>query len=183
MRSSRSRYIGSHGVSFFDDQVQRCEQRSSKLEGYTFCATPSTSSFRKIFLVTRSTASTNSKRRLRLQRVGLFEALPACVEQSLAAVDRHRLEDTDPRARDVGRRLCRAGRREAGCLRRTRCTLSADSAERVVMLGLVNSSLRGSTNGLRPRAQPLTSATSVATSLRNPSTRRTFCASRGRRRL
>ena len=90
--------------------------------------------------------------------MGLFEALPACVEQSLAAVDRHRLEDTDPRARDVGRRLCRAGRREAGCLRRTRCSLSADSAERVVMLGLVNSSLRGSTNGLRPQAQPLTLA-------------------------
>ena len=49
MRSSRSRYIGSHSVSFFDDQVQRCEQRSSKLEGYTFCATPSASSFRQIF--------------------------------------------------------------------------------------------------------------------------------------
>ena len=67
----------------------------------------------------------------------------------------------------MGRQLFRAARREAGRLaydsvcsflsRRPTCSLSTDSVESVVVLGLVKSSFRCSC-GVHPRAQPLTLA-------------------------
>ena len=74
-------------------------------------------------------------------------------QQSLTAVDRNRHDDADPKARAVGRRLLRTGQRQAGRLayvsvcafisRRSTCSPSSDTAESVVVLGLVNEFIHG----------------------------------------
>ena len=97
--------------------------------------------------------------------VGLTEALPVYVQQSLAAGDRFDTRmpiQVREQSADNGFEQVDEGRlaHDSVCSsvsRRSTCSLPTDAAESVVVLGLVNSSLRCFC-GVHPRAQPLARA-------------------------